>query len=136
MATSSELHRLVERYVAAYANGDISYLSEIIAPDFVDHTFPDFRGPAGVATAVGLVQTGFSELEITLLHCVAESDSVAFMVRAAGTHTGEFRGKLPSGNRVIWTLADFARVRDGKFAELWNVSDTLALLLGLGAQLV
>jgi predicted ester cyclase len=136
MASPSELRRLVERYIAAYATGEVSWLDEIIAPDFVDHTFPDFGGPQGVAAGIRHLHEGLSDVQIQLEFVVCEADSVAFLVTASGTHTGEFVGKLPTGNRIVWKLADFVRVRDGKFAELWNVADNVALLLGAGAQVV
>jgi predicted ester cyclase len=136
MPNLSEQRKLVERYVAAYATGDTSELEAIIAPSFVDHSHPDFNGPQGVAAGIRHVHEGLSEVEIAIDYIVCDTESVAFMVTAAGTHTGEFAGKPPTGNRVVWKLADFVRVRDGKFAELWNVSDNLSLMLGIGAQLV
>lgn len=136
MPSSSEYRQLVERYIAAYATGDASRLDEIIAPDFVDHTFPDFGGREGVAAGIRHLHEGLSDVQIELQFFVADADSVAFLVKASGTHTGEFVGKPPTGNRIVWTLADFVRIRDGKFAELWNIADNVSLLLGAGATLV
>lgn len=136
MATLSEQRQLVERYVAAYATGDSSKLDEIIAPSFVDHTHTEFSGPQGVAAGIRHVHEGLSDVEVILEQVVCDTDSVAFLVTASGTHTGEFGGKPPTGNRIVWRLADFVRVQDGKFAELWNVSDNLSLMLGIGAQIV
>jgi predicted ester cyclase len=136
MASPSELRKLVERYIAAYVTGEVSWLDEIIAPDFVDHTFPDFCGPQGVAAGIRHLHEGLSDVQIELEFFVCDADSVAFLVQASGTHTGEFVGKPPTGNRIVWKLADFVRVRDGKFAELWNVADNVPLLLAAGAQIV
>ncbi|HET6334687.1 MAG TPA: ester cyclase [Polyangiales bacterium] len=136
MANLSEQRKLVERYVAAYATGDTSKLDEIIAPSFVDHTHPDFSGPQGVAAGIRYVHEGLSDVQIVLDQIVCEANSVAFMVTASGTHTGEFGGKPPTGNRVVWKLVDFVRIEGGKFAELHNVSDNVSLMLGIGAQIV
>jgi predicted ester cyclase len=136
MANLSEQRKLVERYVAAYATGDTSKLDEIIAPSFIDHAHSDFSGPKGVAAGIRHVHEGLSDIEIVLEHIVCSVDQVAFIVTASGTHTGEFAGKPPTGNRVVWRLADFVRVEDGKLVELWNVSDNLSLMLGIGGQLV
>lgn len=136
MPSPNELRKLVERYLAAYTTGDVSGLDEIIAPDFIDHTFPYFCGREGVAAGIHHVHEGLSDVSIKLEFCVCEAESVAFLVTASGTHTGEFVGKPPTGNRIVWKLADFVRVRDGKFAELWNVADNVALLLGAGAHVV
>jgi predicted ester cyclase len=83
-----------------------------------------------------MVHEGLSDIEIELEYFVADAESLAFLVKAAGTHTGELQGKAATGNRIIWRMADFVRVHDGKFAELWNVSDNLSLMLGLGARLL
>jgi predicted ester cyclase len=136
MPSPSEHRKLVERYIAAYATGDVSELDQIIAADFVDHSFPDFGGREGVAAGIRHVHEGLSDVSIELDFFVCDAESVAFMVTASGTHTGEFVGKPPTGNRIVWKLADFVRVRDGKFSELWNVADNVALLLGAGAKLV
>lgn len=136
MATVSEQRKLVERYIAAYASGDASKIDEIIAHNFIDHSYPNFSGPEGVAAGIRHVHEGLSDVEIDIEYFVCDSESVAFLVKAAGTHTGEFQGKPATGNRIVWKLADFVRVKDGKFAELWNVSDNVALLLGIGAQVV
>jgi predicted ester cyclase len=136
MASPSEQRKLVERYIAAYATGDVSQVDEIIAPDFVDHSYPDYCGPQGVAAGIRHVHEGLTDVSIELDFFVCDAESLAFMVTAAGTHTGEFVGKPPTGNRIVWKLADFVRVRDGKFSELWNVADNVALLLGAGAKLV
>lgn len=136
MPTQPEPRKLVERYIQAYATGDVSRLHEIIATDFVDHSYPDFCGPDGVAAGIRIVHAGLSDVQIDLEFCVCDAESVAFLVRAAGTHTGDLAGRTATGNRIVWKLADFVRLKDGKFAELWNVADNVALLLGAGARLV
>lgn len=136
MPTEPEPRTLVERYIEAYATGDVARLHEIIAPDFVDHSFPDFSGPAGVAAGIRMVHAGLSDVQIDLEFCVCDAASVAFLVKAAGTHTGDLAGRAATGNRIVWKLADFVRLRDGKFIELWNIADNLALLLGVGARII
>jgi predicted ester cyclase len=134
--TPGEQRTLVERYIAAYATADASQLAEIIAPSFIDHTHTDYNGPTGVAAGIKLVHEGLSDIEIELEYFVAGAESLAFLVKVSGTHTGDFLGKAPTGNRIVWKMADFVRLEDGKFAELWNVSDNLSLMLGLGARLI
>lgn len=123
---------VIERYVRAYATGDTSELPAIIAPGLVDHTFPAFCGIDGVARAIATLHAGLSEISLVIEHCVCEADRAAFLVVASGRHTGALAGRPPTGNRVTWTIADFARLDGGKLVELWSVQDTLAYVRGLG----
>jgi predicted ester cyclase/uncharacterized cupin superfamily protein len=127
------MRRTIERYAQAYASGDVTLLDEIVAADFVDHTFPAYSGgPEGVARAIRALHAGFTELTCAIDQCVCEGDSVAFRFTIAGKHTGVFAGRAPTGRRVAWSGADFARLRDGKLVELWSVQDTRPLTRGIG----
>ena len=137
MTGPGDHRRLVERYVEAYVSGDTSQLAEIVAADFVDHSFPHHSGGVeGVGRAIAVIQAGLAEITCTIEQCVSQADWVAFRVLIAGTHVGEFLGKPPTGNRLVWAAADFVRVRDGKFSELWSVHDSAAMLVGAGARLI
>jgi predicted ester cyclase len=124
---------VIDRYVAAYVTGDPSELSAIIAPGFVDHTFPAFSGIDGVARAIATLHAGLSEVSCVVERCVCHAEQAAFYAVASGRHTGVLAGCAPTGNRVTWTIADFMRLESGKLVELWSVQDTLAYLKGLGA---
>jgi predicted ester cyclase len=123
----------VERYIAAYVTGDTSQLAAIIAPNFVNHTFPAYSGIDGVAHGIAVLHTGLSEVSCRLEQCVCDTASAAFRVVASGRHTGVMSGHPPTGNVVTWAIADFVRLEDGKFVELWTVQDSATLFAGLGA---
>lgn len=121
----------VERYVEAYLTGDVSRLHEILAEELVNHSIPAYSGRAGAARAITGFHAGFSDIRVSLDQCVCEGEWVAFRVSVSATHTGEFAGRAATGRRVEFTAADFVRLRDGKFAELWTIQDppSLAALL-------
>ena len=123
----------VERYVAAYVSGNTSELAAIIAPEFVDHAFPQFCGVDGVGRAIRALHAGLSEVSCRLEHSVGDSSWAAFHVFVRGRHTGVLAGHAPTGKIVSWGIADFVRLENGKLAELWSVQDTSALFSGLGA---
>ena len=125
---------VIERYVAAYVSGDTSELAAIIAPGFVDHTFPAFSGIDGVARGIGMLHAGLSEVSCVIERCVCEPEQAAFFAVASGLHTGVLAGHPATGNRVTWTIADFVRLEGGQLVELWSVQDTLAYFKGLGAH--
>ena len=49
-----------------------------------------------------------------------------------GTHTGEFMGVLPTGNRIQTTEISILRVVDGKIREVWVNVDLLTMLQQIG----
>ncbi|MGZ3423858.1 MAG: ester cyclase [Polyangiales bacterium] len=124
------LRRLAERYLELYRTGDLSIVDEIFAPEYVDHTLPQFSKPEGVALAVRLLHAGFRDIEVQVQHVVIEGDRAAFMFAIQGTHVGTFAGHAPTQARVQWTGANFVRVENDRIAELWTVQDN-ALLRGL-----
>jgi predicted SnoaL-like aldol condensation-catalyzing enzyme len=98
---------VIERYIAAYVSGDTSALADIIAPGFVDHTFPAFSGMDGVARAIATIHA-IGDVTCTLEQCVCDGDTAAFRV-------------IARAGDVEWTIADFVRLAGGKLVELWSV---------------
>src|SRR5262249_20278858 len=72
---TSETRSAVERYIAAYVSGDTSELAAVIAPHFVDHSFPVFSGIDGVARAIATLHVGLGDVSCTLQQCVCEPDA-------------------------------------------------------------
>jgi predicted SnoaL-like aldol condensation-catalyzing enzyme len=65
---------------------------------------------------------------------VAEGDLVYVYNTITGTHTGQgFLGLPPTGHKVKYDVVDMFRMRDGKLCEHWDVADTRALFLQVGA---
>lgn len=54
---------------------------------------------------------------------VAEGDVVAIRTTGSGTMTGPFLGAKPAEQHITWPEIHFARVRDGRIVEHWDVSD-------------
>jgi predicted ester cyclase len=127
-----EMRRTVERYVEIHQSGDPSNLAEIIDPEF-RYRLGSPVGVAGVAAGMQALHAGFSDLACALEQCVCGGDWAAFRFVIEGTHTGVFSGRAPTGRRLRWSGADFVRFRGSKIVELWNVSDSLPLMEGIGA---
>ena len=132
MSAAKQARAVIERYVELHQTGDAAGLAEIIADDF-RYRSGAVIGVAGVAAQMRALHAGFTELVCTLEQCVAEDEWAAFRFTIAGTHTGVFAGRAPSGRRITWSGADFVKLRDGKLVELWSVADSLPLMEGIGA---
>ena len=103
--------------------GNLDAAEELFAPDRVEDAKLE---------AVN-VRRGFPDLESTIEDLIAERDKVVAHWRAQATHTGEYMGIPPTGNRVNFTGISIYRIEGGKIAESWGVSDLLGMMQQLGA---
>ena len=62
----------------------------------------------------------------------ASSDKVVARVKWTGTQDGPYDGRSATGNKLVFSTADFFRIENGKIAEHWDVVDTLARAVALG----
>ena len=105
---------LVTAYVAMYRENAPDRIAALIAEDFIDHGLPQLSGRAGVAAAIASLHARFSDVVVAIDHVVASGDRVAFVVTIDATRNADRQ-------RMHWQIADFARVANGRFAELWSI---------------
>jgi predicted ester cyclase len=108
----------------AINNQDLTVLDEILAPNPAHDsaTVADNPGPREV---LGILLTGFPDVQHTVEAVITEGDLVVIRYRATGTHKGEFQGYAPTGKRVSWTGINIYRVECGRIAEIWSEVDAL-----------
>lgn len=126
---------LVRRYYQE-AFGGLSGIEEVVSPTYVDHHFPAGlpAGPAGVRTFFGAVLPSvFSDMQIEFERMVAEGDIVDCHFALLATHTGEFAGIPPKGNKIRCPAISTFRIEDGKLAEGWEIFDSGDLLAQMKA---
>ena len=75
---------------------------------------------------------GFPDWHETIEDIIAEGDKVWIRLSYTGTHTGEFRGLVPTGKKVTMTAVDIYRIVNGKLVEYWNVTDSSVFNKQLG----
>jgi predicted ester cyclase len=80
-----------------------------------------------------MMRGAFPDLRMNVQDMLVEGDKVAVRVLMSGTHQGEFLGMSGTGRRFSATSIDIVRVVDGKAAEHWGVTDTMAMMQQLGA---
>lgn len=126
---------LVRRLYAAVNEGDFETMRDLMTDDVVEHEeMPGFeQNKDGVIQFFGMMRQAFPDLSMNVDDTLAEADKVAVRVTMTGTHRGEFMGMPATGNRVSVALIDFFRIRDGKVAEHWGVSDLASMMEQLGA---
>lgn len=137
MTTAAENKEIVRRYYEQALNEErTDLLEELIAPDVVNHdplsdetlTPEEARGFEGFRRHVEVFHEAFPDGTVTIDDIIAEGDTVAARFTVEGTHEGQFGGIAPTGNRISGTNMVFYRIRDGKIAERWLETDTVAML--------
>ena len=110
--------------------------AELISPDAVFHVpgAPEpLRGPAGYLAVIGMMRSGFPDIQWTLDEMIAEGDRVAARFTMRGTHQGTFFGVPPTGKKIAVTAMNFYRLSGGQFVEERGQPDLLALMQQIGA---
>ncbi|MGZ4601900.1 MAG: ester cyclase [Oryzihumus sp.] len=136
LATDPETNKKIVRTFVERVQGagDIDAVGEFIAVDCVDHTAPPGvpEGLAGAEAVFRMVRAAFPDHDAQIIHQLADGDMVATYKTFNGTHRGDFFGVAPTGRHVSMRVMDFVRIRDGKIAEHWNISDIPGLMQQLG----
>ncbi|MDZ7827678.1 MAG: ester cyclase [Gammaproteobacteria bacterium] len=84
-------------------------------------------GPEALAAEIRDLRRAFPDWNERVEAVLVEGDRVATRVVATGTHRGSFRGIEPTGRRIeIRRLSQF-RLRDGRVAAQWSLTDLAAL---------
>jgi steroid delta-isomerase-like uncharacterized protein len=132
---AEDARALVRRFIEeVFGRGNVAAIDELVAPDFVSHTFGFTEdGPAKLKAATERVHATLSDVRFTVEDVVAEGDRVAVRLTASATPTGEFMGVPAAGKRYTIGEMHFFRVREGRVAEHWHQHDALGLMRQLGA---
>jgi steroid delta-isomerase-like uncharacterized protein len=134
----SEVERnkaVVRRFIEEVQNRkDWAAYDELNAPDFVNLSAPP-GVPAdreGGKMFLAAFADAFPDSHITIDDMIAEGERVVTKKTMTGTHTGEFNGIPPTGNRVEIQYVDILRLRDGRIIEHWLSMDQLSFMQQLG----
>ena len=122
---------IVRRFIEAYNKRNLDLLDDLVAPDYFDHTHQ--VGREGLKQLFNIGFKAFPDWHETIEDIIAEGDKVWVRLSYTGTHTGEWHGLAPTGNKITAMVVDIYRIVNGKFVEYWNVSDSLDLLKQIGA---
>lgn len=106
---------IVERYFETWNTGNIAWLDDVLAPNYVDHAHPEVDGIESVKQSITRTRQALPDFNITIEALIAERDLVA--VRAVIRRTQ--KDQLVT-SRVMW----FVRVVDGKMTDLWTGTET------------
>jgi steroid delta-isomerase-like uncharacterized protein len=126
---------VMRRFVEFINAGSEKLAKELISPDAVFHVpgRPEpMRGPDGYLAIIGMMRSGFPDIQWTLEEMIAEDDKVAARFTMRGTHQGSFFGVPPTGKTISVQAMNFYRLAGGQFIEERGQPDLLGLLIQIG----
>ncbi len=122
-------------YFEAFADKDLAWIDDHIAPDFVRHDpgLPfEVRGPEGVRELNSVFLTAFPDLRLDVEDVIGEGDKVLVRLTIRGTHQGELMEIPPTGKEVEVGVLDLFRIVDARLVEHWAAIDNLGMMQQLG----
>lgn len=124
MPTSIEENKsLVRRFIHAIETGDFAVFDEIASPGYNDHLAGESPGRENLKRYFAGARSAFPDLELPIIHMVAEGDKVAVLARFRGTHKGSYGGFKATGKRIDGTSFQLYRVENGQLVEHWEILD-------------
>lgn len=124
--------RLAYRFAEMLNEKDVRILDEILAESYVNHN--PFVAD-GLETNKGFWKvwlSAFPDTEVIVEDALAAGDRVVGRFTYRATHSGEFMGFAPSGNRIEMRSIDIWRIENGRFVEHWDELNTLEFFGQLG----
>ncbi|MFM0176613.1 ester cyclase [Paraburkholderia sediminicola] len=127
---------LMSRFVEFINTASEALAEELVDANAIFHApvSPDpFIGPHGYMEILGMMRSGFPDIQWTLEEMVAENDTVAARFIMRGTHQATFFGVPASGKKIQVQAVNFYRFSNGRIVEERGQPDLLALLQQIGA---
>jgi steroid delta-isomerase-like uncharacterized protein len=116
--------------------GNMHSFKELVNDDVINHAAPE-GSPNGPESMIYFIvenlRKGFPDIKVEILDQVAEADKVTSRKVFHATHTGNFMGIPASNKKVTIHVIDIIRLRDGKYAEHWGMSNLATVIAEISA---
>jgi steroid delta-isomerase-like uncharacterized protein len=119
---------LVDRYVAAVNAHDTSTFPELFTESYIQHSG---RSPSGLAAQIENFRRIFAampDVRMRVEDRIVAGDKVVARSTYSATHNQTIRGIAPTGKAFTFRTIDIWRIENGKFAEHWDLTDTVEVL--------
>jgi steroid delta-isomerase-like uncharacterized protein len=124
---------IVQRMFEAINTKNLVSLEELMSPDFVMYmNSKETKGWNANRRFIEEEFNAFPDLRVNIEDILAEGNLVSVRVIETATHTNEYRGIAPTGNKLNYVVMMIWRIIDGKIVEGWVVYDQLGFLQQLG----
>ncbi|KAF4464479.1 aspartate--tRNA ligase mitochondrial [Fusarium albosuccineum] len=88
----------------------------------------EYWSPDKVTAQFQPIITAFPDWHWEMRNLTIQGDYLALRFRVTGTHLGDFQGIKATGRRVAATQFTLYHVEDGKFAEVWDLTDIQSII--------
>jgi steroid delta-isomerase-like uncharacterized protein len=136
-ASPDEKRQFMNRFVQFINTADARLAVELVSPQAVFHVpgRPEpVRGPEGYLEIIGMMRSGFPDIQWTLEEAIVEGDVIAARFTMRGTHRGPFLGTHPTGKTIAVQALNIYRLLNGKIVSEVGQPDLLGLLQQIGAM--
>ena len=132
---TDENKALVRRFVdEIFVKGRNEAVDELLADDFVSHTWPSTGDPkSDLRRAIERTHGALDDITFTIDDLIAEGDRVTVRLTSSARQVGELMGLPASGKTYEIGEIHVFRIRDGRFVEHWHKHDALGMMRQLGA---
>jgi steroid delta-isomerase-like uncharacterized protein len=136
MRTTEENKELARRFYDEVLNShNVSGLKSFVMTDFIDHNpSPGYTGKGldDLAAQLNEILTAIPDLRVTIDLIIAEEDKVVTYLTMSGTNSGPFGNIPPTDKPVKFNGIDIVRIKDGKAAERWGLTDDFSMMTQMG----
>jgi predicted ester cyclase len=113
-----EIDVLVQRWVAAVAEGNVDAFDELLSEDVLDRSGPtESRGRDAFKARARAVRDALSHVQVTVDDLLVDGDAIAWRWTLTGT----------AKTRVTIRGANFQKLREGRVVEHWTIADLAQL---------
>ena len=132
-ASTEQNEAVIDRVLVLIDERNLDDAFELYVLDYIYHgPAGDLRGRDGIRGLWDVFLAGFPDLHSTVLDTVSEGNKVVLRWQIEGTHTGDFLGVPPSGNKITLDVTEIFRVENGQLVEAWDQWDRLGLMQQIG----
>ena len=129
--------QLMKRFVEFINTANVQLAQELISADaifYVPGQSEPIHGPEGYLAIIGMMRSGFPDIQWSLEDKVVEENKVAARFIMTGTHNGTFFGVPPTGKTIKVQAINFYLFSNGQIVEEYGQPDMLGLLQQIGAM--
>jgi len=132
MTTQDRKTRIADAWRAAWDEGHVDALDDLLSPDYVRHGRSHDQDRDAFKASIRSSRAAFPDLVTTIHHAISEGDLVSVRWSSTGTHLGTFDDVPASRRVVVINGVTTARFDGPLIAEEWVTWDPVDLFTSLG----
>ncbi|WP_205513037.1 ester cyclase [Longitalea arenae] len=114
--------------------GNVDLLDSLLTSDYINHTpsVPTTAGPNGLKPIVTAIRKAFPDLQFIIKDVIATDDQITVRTIMTGTQKDSLFGIPPTNKPIEVNQINIEKIREGRIAEHWRVTDELTMMRQLG----